>query len=268
MVNIVIIGAAGRMGQALIRCSQRAQEICVVGTIEWTGCPCVGRDAGAVAGVADLGIKISTDLQACIPQADVLIDFSMHDAVPAHVELAAEHKKGIVIGTTGLDAAEKGRVVNAARHIPVVWAPNMSVGVNLLFALVKKAAAILDTSYDVEIVEMHHHFKKDAPSGTALRLGERVAEGRGQAFEKVAVYGREGLTGERPAGQIGIHAVRAGDIIGDHSVLFATEGERVEFNHRASSRDAFALGALRAARWVAGHAPGLFDMQDVLGLKS
>jgi len=266
VVKVVIIGAAGRMGRALVRCLKQHSSLQLVGAIEHGECPLIGRDAGTVAGEGECGVAISDDLPESAAEADVLIDFSLHTAVPTHVRMAADLGKGMVIGTTGLFPAEKAVLQEAAHRIPIVWAPNMSVGVNLLFALVRKAAAILGPDYDAEVTEMHHRHKKDAPSGTALRLAEKVAEGRGQDFKSVAIYGREGQTGERPAGQIGIHALRGGDIIGDHTVMFAIDGERVEFTHRATSRDTFAMGALRAAAWVKNRPPRIYDMQDVLGL--
>lgn len=266
MVKVVIIGAAGRMGRALVRCLQRHPRLQLVGAIEHGECPLIGRDAGSVAGEGECGVAISDDLSGCASETDVLIDFSLHTAVPAHARLAADLGKAMVIGTTGFFPAEKAILLEAAQHVPIVWAPNMSVGVNLLFAMVKKAAGILGPEYDAEVTEMHHRHKKDAPSGTALRLAEKLAEGREVDLKSVAVYGREGQTGERPAGQIGIHALRGGDIIGDHTVMFAIDGERVEFTHRATSRDTFAMGALRAATWVANRPPRIYDMQDVLGL--
>ena len=266
MGKIVIIGAAGRMGRALVRCLKQHPSLRLVGAIEHGECPLIGRDAGTVAGEGECGVLISDDLAACAAEADVLIDFSLHTAVPAHVRLAADLGKGMVIGTTGIFPAENAILQEAAHRIPIVWAPNMSVGVNLLFAMVRKAAGILGPEYDVEVTEMHHRHKKDAPSGTALRLAEKVAEGRRVDFNAVAVYGREGQTGERPSGQIGIHALRGGDIIGDHTVMFAIDGERVELTQRATSRDTFAMGALRAAAWVIKRPPRMYDMQDVLGL--
>ena len=266
MNKIVVIGAAGRMGQAIIRCVLRSRDFQLAGAVEVPGCPAVGKDAGLSAGTQGAGLRIVTDLRAVAAAGDVIIDFSAHSAVPLNAAIAAELKKPLVIGATGLTEPEEARLRDAAQTIAVVWSPNMSVGVNLLFALVKRAAGVLGLDYDCEIVEVHHRHKKDAPSGTALRLGERVAEGRGQDFKKVAIYGREGDTGERPAGQIGLHAVRAGDTVGDHTVTFAIDGERVELAHRATSRDSFAMGALRAAQWAAARAPGLYDMQDVLGL--
>ena len=266
MLKIVIIGAGGRMGLALVRCGLRTPNVQVVGAVEAQGSPFFGQDIGAMVGEPATGVTLTSNLAAVAGLADVLIDFSSHTAVPGTVGVAVALKKATVIGTTGLNERERAVLQKAARLIPVLCSPNMSVGVNLLFALVKKAAATLGVAYDAEIVEVHHRFKKDAPSGTALRLGERIAEGRGQNFKAVAVFGREGETGERSQGQIGIHAVRAGDTVGDHSVIFATEGERVELAHKATSREALAVGALRAAAWVVAREPGLYDMQDVLGL--
>lgn len=267
MTTIAIIGAAGRMGQALIRGARPMTELKVTAAVEQAASPVVGKDAGLVAGLGEIGLRITSDLAAAVRSADVAIDFSFHEVVPQTALLAAQHGKGLVVGTTGLAPAERAAVEQAAKAVPIVWAPNMSVGVNLLFALVQQAAAALGLDYDAEVVEMHHRLKKDAPSGTALRLAEKVAEGRRQDFKAAAVYGREGLVGQRPRGEIGIHAVRGGDVVGDHTVIFAIEGERVELTHKASTRDTFARGALRAAVWLAGRKPGLYDMQDVLGLK-
>jgi 4-hydroxy-tetrahydrodipicolinate reductase len=267
MIKVAIVGAAGRMGQALVRCSKLVTGMRVVAAVDTAACPLCGKDSGLIAGIGENGIKITHDLTAAVKDADILIDFSFHENVPVTVALATQHKKGVVVGTTGLNPEERAAVDEAAKVIPIVWAPNMSVGVNLLFALVERAAKALGLDYDVEITEAHHKFKKDAPSGTALRLGEKVAAGRQQNFRDVAVFGREGLGGERPGGEIGIHALRAADIVGEHTVLFATEGERVELSHRATSRDALAKGALQASLWLAGKKPGLYDMQDVLGLR-
>ncbi len=267
MIKVAIVGAAGRMGQALVRCSKLVTGMQVVAAVDMATCPLCGKDSGLISGIGENGIKITHDLTAAVKAADILIDFSFHENVPVTVALATQHKKGVVIGTTGLNPEERAAVDAAAKVIPIVWAPNMSVGVNLLFSLVEQAAKALGLDYDVEITEAHHKFKKDAPSGTALRLGEKVAQGRNQNFRDVAVFGREGLGGERPRGEIGIHAIRAADIVGDHTVLFATEGERVELTHRATSRDALAKGALQASLWLAGKKPGLYDMQDVLGLR-
>ena len=267
MTRIIIVGAAGRMGRALVRCAARCPALRVTGAIERPDCPDAGKDAGALAGLDPSGIRIVPDLASVIGNGDVLVDFSAHAAVPGNVRAAAGARKAVVLGATGLTDSEAAAVRDAARTIPIVWSPNMSVGVNLLFALVRNAASALGADYDVEIVEMHHRLKKDSPSGTARRLAEKVAEGRAQSLDAVAVYGRQGDVGERPRGEIGIHAMRGGDVVGDHTVVFANEGERVELSHRASSRDTFAMGALRAAQWIAGRAPGLYDVADVLGLK-
>ncbi|MCK5528645.1 MAG: 4-hydroxy-tetrahydrodipicolinate reductase [Kiritimatiellae bacterium] len=266
MVKLAILGAAGRMGKALISCAERVDGVEVVAAIEIEGSPLLGVDAGLTAGVSELGVEITSDMTAT-GVADVVIDFTFHEASPLNAERAAEFGQSIIIGTTGLTDEEADVVKKAAEKIPIVWAPNMSLGVNLLFAMVEKAGSILGVEYDVEIVETHHKLKKDAPSGTALRLAEQVAAGRLQNLEDVGCYGRQGLVGERPVGEIGVHAVRAGDVVGDHTVTFAIEGERIEFTHRASSRDTFAMGAVKTAKWVADKKPGLYDMQDVLGLR-
>lgn len=263
MIKIAILGAAGRMGQALIRCAGHAGNFKVVGAIESDQCPLLGKDAGIVAGVADMGVLLSADTRKAAHAADVLIDFSFPSVTVQHALLAVELKKAMVIGTTGLNEKDGETIRKAAAKIPIVWSPNMSLGVNLLFAMVEQTARRL-ASYDVEIIETHHQHKKDAPSGTALRLAEAAAAARGVALDSVVTHGRQGMVGERPAGQIGIHSVRAGDVVGDHTVVFATNGERLELTHRAGSRDCFALGALRAAEWVMGRKPGLYTMQHVL----
>ncbi len=267
MIKIAIVGAAGRMGQALARCSKLMPQVQLVAAVESAASPLCGKDIGLIAGIGENGVLITSDITAAVKAADVLIDFSFHENVPVTIKHAVEHKKALVIGTTGLNPDERAIVDQASKLIPIVSAPNMSLGVNLLFALVEQAGKALGLDYDVEITEAHHRFKKDAPSGTALRLGEKVAHGRKQIFRDVAIYGREGLGAERPKGQIGIHAIRAADIIGDHTVLFATEGERIEISHRATSRDAFAKGALHAGCWLVNQKPGFYDMQDVLGLR-
>jgi 4-hydroxy-tetrahydrodipicolinate reductase len=266
MTRLLLFGAAGRMGQAILRAALRADDLRVTAAIEAAGHPALGRDAGATAGLAPIGVMLEPESAAALARADVAVDFSGPATAAAHAALAAAAGKPLVLGSTGLAPEAAAQVRQAAASVPVVWAPNMSLGVNLLFALVRRAARLLP-GYDIEVVETHHRRKQDAPSGTALRLAESAAAGAGLDLAAAAVHGRHGLTGERPAGQIGIHALRAGDVFGDHTVLFATEGERVELTHRASSRDCFAAGALRAARWIAGRAPALYDMQDVLGLK-
>ncbi|MDB6064576.1 MAG: 4-hydroxy-tetrahydrodipicolinate reductase [Pedosphaera sp.] len=244
MVKIIITGSKGRMGQALVACAARNPGLQVAGQI----------DAG-------------DDLKQVIGQGDAVIDFSFHNATVGVAELCAEHKKGLVIGTTGHSEAEKARIKTLAAGIPIVLASNYSTGVNMLFWLTRKAAEILGPDFDLEVVEMHHRLKKDAPSGTATTLAEILAGVRKQQLNEVIRHGRKGIVGERTATEIGMHALRGGDVVGDHTVIFAANGERVELTHKASSRDTFANGALRAAQWVVKQKPGLYDMQDVLGLK-
>ena len=244
MTRIIITGSKGRMGQALLNCAARIPELEVVGAI----------DQG-------------DDLAAIIGKAEVVIDFSFHSATPAIAELCAKHRKAIVIGTTGHEPEEKARIVALKSHIPMVIATNFSTGVNTLFWLTRKAAEILGPDFDLEVVEMHHRLKKDAPSGTATTLLEILADVRKLQLEEALRHGRKGITGERTQNEIGIHAIRGGDVVGDHTVIFAANGERVELTHKASNRDTFANGALRAAQWLAKQKPGLYDMQHVLGLK-
>ncbi len=232
------------MGQALISCADRIPQMQVVAQI----------DAG-------------DDIASAIDKCDAVIDFSFHDATIGFVEQCAKHKKALVIGTTGHTDAQKAQITALKNKVPMVWSSNYSTGVNTLFWLTRKATEILGPDFDLEVVEMHHRLKKDAPSGTAKTLAEILAAVRQQQLDEVIRHGREGLVGERTRAEIGMHAVRGGDVVGDHTVIFANVGERVELTHKASSRDTFANGALRAAQWVAGKAPGLYDMQDVLGLK-
>jgi len=244
MTNIIIAGAKGRMGQSLLRCAEKMPGLIVTGRI----------------GLGD-------DLGAILEQADVVIDFTSHEGTLEFARLCMERQKAIVIGTTGHTEAERLELCALSTRIPMVWSANYSTGVNALFWLTRKAAEILGPGFDLEVVEMHHRLKKDAPSGTAATLARILAEARSQSLEEVARHGRHGVVGERTAAEIGIHSLRGGDVVGDHTVIFAATGERVELTHKASSRDTFALGALRAAQWVAGKEPGLYDMQDVLGLR-
>ena len=264
MLRIAVCGACGRMGKRIIACAADEPGITVSGAVERAGHPCLGSDAGECAGAPKLGVPVVTDLGAAARGADVIVDFSGREAAAANAETAASLGRPIVIGTTGLGDADMAAMKRASRKVACLVAPNMSVGVHLLFRVAAEVARALGDDYDVEIVETHHRMKKDAPSGTALALARAVAEARGIDLSNGAVYGRRGEAGERPRGQIGIHAVRQGDIVGDHSVSFASTGERVELVHRATSRDTFARGALRAARWIAGRAPGLYGMADVL----
>jgi 4-hydroxy-tetrahydrodipicolinate reductase len=244
MTKVIITGSKGRMGQALIACAARIPELEVVGAV----------DQG-------------DDLAALIGKCDVVIDFSFHNATLGVAELCAKNKKAVVIGTTGHSAEEKARIVALKAQIPMVMATNFSTGVNTLFWLTRKAAEILGPAFDLEVVEMHHRLKKDAPSGTAVTLLEILGDVRKLQLEAVLRHGRKGIVGERTPGEIGIHAIRGGDVVGDHTVIFANNGERVELTHKASSRDTFANGALRAAQWIVQQKAGLYDMQDVLGLK-
>lgn len=244
MTRVIITGSKGRMGQALLACAPLHPQLEVVGQI----------DQG-------------DDLASVIARCDVVIDFSSHTATVAIAALCARHKKALVVGTTGHDAASKSEIGNRRSEIPMVLASNYSTGVNTLFWLTRKAAEILGPGYDLEVVEMHHRLKKDAPSGTAKSLAEILADVRHQQLAKVVRHGRAGIVGERTAEEIGVHSVRGGDVVGDHTVILAANGERLELTHKASSRDTFANGALRAALWVAKQQPGLYDMQDVLGLK-
>ncbi len=269
-VRILLVGAAGRMGQAIARllAGPSFPGLALAAAVDRPDSPLLGQDAGSAAGARPLGVKISGDLDAALADvADVAVDFSFHAASAAAAPRMAAAGIPWIVGTTGLDGAERAAVEQAARKIPVVLAANMSVGVNLLFALVEQAArALKGRGYDCEIVERHHRRKKDAPSGTALFLGEAAAQGFGWNLKDVAIDGRSGLSGERPEKQIGFHAVRGGDIVGDHTVLFAADGECIELSHRATSRDTLAIGALRAAAWLPGRAPALYGMRDVLGL--
>ncbi len=265
MTKIAIAGAAGRMGRTLVEACAKGEGVQLVAAIEKPGNPEIGKDAGELAGVGKLGIAICDSLQGL--DFDVLIDFTRPDATLAHVQHCREAGKKMVIGTTGLDASAKQRIHEAAEDIAIVFAPNMSVGVNLCFTLLDTAARVLGEEADVEIIEAHHRHKADAPSGTALRMGEVVAKARGRDLKACAVYARQGMTGERARGTIGFSSIRAGDIVGEHTVLFADGGERIEITHRAASRLTFANGALRAARWLTDCNKGLYDMQDVLGLR-
>jgi 4-hydroxy-tetrahydrodipicolinate reductase len=262
--RIAVIGAAGRMGRAIVRAIAEGTNSKLATAVDRPGSPELGSDAGTLSGIAPLGVVLQAQLPAA-GAADVWIDFSSPAASVANAAAAAAAGARIVIGTTGLSAADKEAVAAAARTVPVVLAPNMSVGVTVLLKLVADAARALGHGYDIEIVEAHHRAKRDAPSGTALRLAEAAAEGSGRDLAKTARYERHGDIGPRTAEEIGIQTIRGGDVIGDHTVFFLGLGERVEITHKASSRDTFARGAVRAAEWLAGKAPGLYDMRDVLG---
>jgi 4-hydroxy-tetrahydrodipicolinate reductase len=267
MIRIAITGAAGRMGRSLIEACQQTDGMEVTVALEHPGSSLLGSDAGDLAGIGKLGVLVGTDINAVIDEFDVLIDFTRPE--PTLSNLAACRKAGrrMVIGTTGFDDNQKTQIAEAAKDIAVVFAPNMSVGVNLCLKLLDTAARVLGDAVDIEVIEAHHRHKVDAPSGTALRMGEVVAGALGRDLKDCAVYGREGHTGERDRNTIGFETIRAGDIVGDHTVLFAGTGERLEITHKASSRMTFANGAVRAAGWLMDCETGLYDMQDVLGLK-
>ena len=262
-----ITGAAGRMGAALVAAVRAADDLRLAAATERPDSAAVGQDAGLLAGAGPMGLAVSGDIGMVVGQIDVLIDFTSPDASLRHASLCAARGVALVVGTTGFSAEARGTMAEYARQVPIVLAPNMSVGVNVLFNLVAQAARVLGDDYDVEIVETHHRLKKDAPSGTALRLAEVAAEALGLDPQRDLVRTRDGQIGERPRRTIGVQTLRGGDVVGDHTVLFAGTGERVELTHKASSRATFALGALRAAKFLAGKQSGLFDMQDVLGLR-
>jgi 4-hydroxy-tetrahydrodipicolinate reductase len=265
-MKIGIVGCAGRMGRMLIASTLDTKGAELAGGTEVQGSPHLGTDLGTLAGGQPIGLGVEVDAPALFAKSDVVIDFTRPAATLAHAQLAAEAGKNMVVGTTGLAEADMKKLREAGTKIAIVQAGNMSLGVNLLLGLIKQAAKALGPEYDIEVVEMHHRHKVDAPSGTALMLGRAAAEGRAIDHRESAVMTREGHTGERPKGAIGYATLRGGDVIGDHSLIFAGPGERVELSHRATSRDLFARGAIKAAFWTQGEAPGLYSMRDVLGL--
>ncbi|MGH8672188.1 MAG: 4-hydroxy-tetrahydrodipicolinate reductase [Burkholderiales bacterium] len=265
-LNISVAGSTGRMGRAVLEALAHTSNARLHAALERPGCPELDRDAGEFMG-APWGVKITDDVEMALPGSQVLVDFTRPEATLRHMEVCQKYDVNMVIGTTGLNSAQKAQLEAAAHSIAMVFAPNMSVGINLLLKLLEISAQVLHDGYDVEIIEAHHRHKVDAPSGTALRMGEVVAKAQGRDLNDCAVYGRHGETGERSTSSIGFATVRGGDIVGDHTVMFAAEGERVELTHRAGSRATFAHGALRAARFVADRKTGLYDMMDVLGLR-
>ncbi len=267
MRRIAVMGAAGRMGRTLIEAVQQAPGAGLTAAIDRPDSTLVGADAGELAGLGRVGVVVSDHLEKVIDEFDVLIDFTHPSVTLNNLEVCRKAGKAMVIGTTGFTVEERQRLAEVAREIPIVFAANFSVGVNLCLKLLDTAARVLGDEVDIEVIEAHHRHKVDAPSGTALRMGEVVANALGRDLQKVAVYGREGQTGARARETIGFATVRAGDIVGDHTVLFAAEGERVEITHKASSRMTFAKGAVRAALWLEGRAAALYDMQDVLALR-
>lgn len=263
---IAIAGASGRMGRMLIEAIQNSPDARLAGALDIPGSPALGADASAYLGV-NSGITITSDLRAGLQNAQYLIDFTRPEGTMAHLQVCRELGVNMVIGTTGFSEAQKAEIEDAGRDIAIVMAPNMAVGVNVVFKLLEQAAKALKEGYDIEIIETHHRHKVDAPSGTALKMGEVVAEAVGRDLKECAVYGREGVTGERDPSTIGFATIRGGDVVGDHTVLFAGIGERIEITHKSSSRATYAQGSLRAVRFLANQPHGLFGMDDVLGLK-
>ena len=260
------MGAGGRMGAALISAVNAFPNLKLVAAVEQPDHRAIGMDSGVASGCEPNGVLVTYAAAAAVALSDVVIDFTFHSVVPSTAALIKKHSRAYVLGTTGLTHDELAAVESAAATAPVMVAPNMSVGINLMLDLVKQVAAVLNAGYDAEIVEMHHRHKKDAPSGTALALAKAIADGRKVDFDSVVCYGREGITGERQADTIGIHAVRGGDVVGDHTVIFASDGERVELTHKATGRGCLANGALRAAEWIVTRGPGFHSMRDMLGL--
>ncbi len=267
MADVVVAGAAGRMGCRVIACLGDAPDLRLVGALEAPGHAALGRDAGEAAGAGRLGVAIAADPAAVLTRDRILVEFSIPEATLEHLRIVGGAGGRAVIGTTGFAAPQREEIARLAAKVPILVSPNMSVGVNLAFKLLAQMAQTLGDEYDVEITEVHHRFKKDAPSGTALRMAEVIAEALGRDLSRVAVYGRQGAPGERKRDEIGLLSLRSGDVVGDHTVTFGNLGERLELTHRAHSRDTFARGAIRAARFIAGAPPGLYSMQDVLGLK-
>jgi 4-hydroxy-tetrahydrodipicolinate reductase len=266
MREVVVAGAAGRMGCRLVALLAEDPELRLAAALEAPGHRALGQDAGLVAGVGPVGVPVAADPAAALARDRILVEFSVPAATLGHLRLAAERGARAVIGTTGFSPAERAEIEGLAARIPILLSPNMSVATNVAFRVLRDIARYLGDDYDVEITEVHHRFKKDAPSGTALRMAEIVAEALGRDLGKTAVYGRHGVPGERPRQEIAVMALRSGDVVGEHTVSFGALGERLELTHRAQSRDTFARGALRAARFVAAAGPGLYTMQDVLGL--
>ncbi len=267
MIKVIIAGAAGRMGQRIAAMIDRHPGLTYAAAFEAPGSPAIGKDAGELSGLGKNGVIVAEGLGAVIEEGDVIIDFTFHKATMEFAKMAAEYGKAMVIGTTGLTGEELEELARLAEKFPCVQAPNMSVCVNVIFKLDKKTAAILGDDYDIEIIEAHHNKKKDAPSGTAIKLGEMAAEGLDRKLSDMVVYERSGIIGERKSDEIGIQTIRAADIVGEHTVYFAGPGERIELTHRAHSRDHFAKGAATAAAWIVGRENGVYSMFDVLGLQ-
>jgi len=266
MVKVIITGVAGRVGSRILALALEMEDVAVVGAVEQDGHPLVGTRVGMNSGAGKPGVMVESDLECCINNGDVVIDFTSHNASMEHLRIVADHHKSIVVGSTGFSEKEEGQIKNLASNAKCVLSPNMSVGVNLMFNVIASIARILGDDYDMEIVEAHHRLKKDAPSGTALKMARILADSVGRDLNKAAVYHRQGMIGERTREEIGIQTVRAGDIVGEHTVIFAGGGERLEITHRAHNRDNFARGAIMAAKWLVHQSFGLYDMGDVLKL--
>ena len=267
MIKAVVTGAAGKMGGKIISLISTTEGISVVGAVEAARHPIIGRDIGQGLGLGKTGILACDKLSDCIDQADVVIDFTNHEAALDYLKIASERNRAMVIGTTGFIADEMEEIRELAQNTRCVLSPNMSLGVNVMLKVLEYCAGILKDDYDVEIIEAHHHLKKDAPSGTAMQMAKVISDKLGRDMEETLVYTRRGLIGERTKKEIGIQTIRAGDIVGDHTVIFGGVGERLEFTHRAHNRDNLAKGAIRAALWIVNQKNGLYDMQDVLGLR-
>lgn len=267
MIKLVVTGAAGRMGRSIINVIRETGDAELAAAVERSGHGDIGKDAGEVAGSGKTGIKLTDNFEKAIRKADCIIDFTFPEATMHHLDIALKNDIAMVIGTTGFSHHQRERLKDVGNKLRIIAAPNMSVGINLLLKVVSDMAKVLGKDYDIEIIEAHHRMKKDAPSGTAMRLAEVLAYSLNRDLDKVAVYERHGIIGERKPEEIGIQTIRAGDIVGDHTIIFGGMGERMEIIHRAQSRETFARGAVRAALWIVKQPKGLYDMQDVLGLK-
>jgi 4-hydroxy-tetrahydrodipicolinate reductase len=266
-VRVAVAGASGKMGGRIVHLVHQSDDLEIAGGLERAGHPAIGKDVGEVVGLGLIGVPLVDDLKTLMPQLDLLFEFTVPEASIEHLRLMADHGKAMVLGTTGFTAAQLTEIRSLAQRMPLFMAPNMSPAINVMYKLIADAARLLGADFDVEIVEAHHRYKVDAPSGTAARMAEVLAQTLDRNLEKVGVYGRHGIVGQRKDDEIAVLSIRAGDLTGDHTVMFGGIGERLEIIHRTQSRDAFGRGALRAARWIIHQKPGLYDMQDLLGLK-
>jgi len=264
MINVIVCGGCGKMGSTVARLVRQNRDMNLVGILESSSHPQKGKDWGIVTGLGETGIIIKDNLKEIIQNTDQVVEFTNPQVSLEHLEIASKHKKTMIIGTTGFSGKEIEKMKNLSQNIPFLFSPNMSLGVNLLLKLAAETAAALGDDYDIEIVEAHHRFKKDAPSGTAKKLAQEIAKARGVNLEEVAIYGREGIIGERKKGEIGIHSIRGGDITGEHTVMFTTLGERLELTHKAHSRDTFAYGTIQAIKFMEDKPAGFYEMKDVL----